>query len=74
MATDNGKIYASSYIFYRYFEGCRFNEEKNEDYPFLLRLPDESLKAVKLFGSEKHNNLWATTKSPTGDMKTFGSG
>lgn len=68
VATDKGKIYASSYIFYRHFTGCRYNQEENEDYPFLLKLPDESLMAVKLFGCEKHNNLWATAKAVNGKM------
>ncbi len=45
VATEQGKIYASSYIFYRHFEKCRFNTEKNEDYPFELKLPDPSFKA-----------------------------
>ena len=40
VATQNGKVYASGYIFYRHFYDSRSNPENNEDYPFELRLPD----------------------------------
>ena len=57
VVTTNGKLYASGYIFYRYFEDCRSNTENNEDYPFLLRMPN-GLKCIKAFGVEKYNGIF----------------
>ena len=40
VATQNGRVWASSYMFYRYFSSCRENPERNEDYPFELKMPE----------------------------------
>ena len=52
VVTEQGKIYAASYIFYRNFSACRSNPENNEDYPFEIRMPD-GFKAKEIWGSEK---------------------
>ena len=73
VATQNGKIYAAGYVYYRNFEGCRNNPENNEDYPFELRLP-EGYKAKMIWGSEKCNNMWVTATDADGEMKTLAAG
>ena len=40
VVTEQGKVYAAGYIFYRHFSGCRYNKESDEDYPFELKLPE----------------------------------
>ena len=65
VATERGKIYATSYMFYRHFNDCRHNSENNEDYPFELRMP-EGFKAKKIYSSEKHYNIWVTGEDNDG--------
>ena len=65
VATKNGKVYASGYIFYRHFNDSRRNPENNEDYPFELRLPD-GWKAEKVYGCEKYSNMWVTCRNDEG--------
>lgn len=54
VATKNGKVYASGYIFWRYLSDCRYNRESDEDYPFELKLA-EGWKALQVWGSERSN-------------------
>ncbi len=74
VATQHGKIYASGYIFYRYFSECRHNRESDEDYPFELRLPAGGWKALQVWGCEKYNNLWVLAEDADGKKKCFGAG
>jgi len=60
--TEQGRIYATGYMFWRYFSECRRNNENNEDYPFELRLPP-GWKAKKIFGAEKYYNMWVTAEN-----------
>ena len=73
VATERGKIFATSYMFWRQFQECRYNQENNEDYPHELRLPD-GFKAKKIWGAEKHYNLWTSAADSDGTLKTFGAG
>lgn len=73
VVTERGKIFATSYMFYRKFTECRHNSENNEDYPFELRLP-EGFKAKQIWGSEKNYNIWVTASNSDGDLKSFGAG
>ena len=64
--TKNGKVYATSYMFFRYFSGCRHqNRSSDEDYPFEIRMPD-GWKARKIFGMDKDYNMWATCENAEG--------
>ena len=73
VCTERGKVFATSYMFYRYFSECRHNPENNEDYPFELRMP-EGYQAKKVYGAEKYYNMWATCADADGGLKTFGAG
>lgn len=75
VTSEQGKVYASGYIFYRRFAECRYNRQSDEDYPFQLKLPESGdWKAQQLFGSEKCNNLWVTAMKSDGKKKSFGAG
>ena len=73
IATERGRIFATSYMFWRQFQECRYNQENNEDYPFELKLP-EGYKAKQIWGSEKYYNMWANGADSDGTIKTFGAG
>lgn len=69
VTTEQGKVYATGYIFYRHFSTeCRYNRQNDEDYPYQLRLPETGgpWKAQQVFGSEKYNNLWVTAINSDG--------
>ena len=71
--SQQGKIYATGYVFYRHFSACRHNTQNNEDYPFILNMPD-TWKAKQIWASEKHYVMWVTGQDTDGVMKTFGGG
>lgn len=76
VTSEQGKVYASGYIFYRNFSECRYNRQSDEDYPFQLKLPETGgpWKAQQVFGSEKYSNLWVTATNSDGQKKSFGAG
>ena len=73
LVSEQGKVYASGYVFYRNFNGCRSNPENNEDYPFELRMPD-GFNAKQIWGSEKQHNIWVTATNQDGELKTLAAG
>mmetsp|Transcript_21015 Transcript_21015/g.28264 ORF Transcript_21015/g.28264 Transcript_21015/m.28264 type:complete len:249 (+) Transcript_21015:2219-2965(+) len=73
VVTEQGKIFAAGYIFYRNFQGCRSNPENNEDYPFEIRMP-QGFKAKEIWGSEKSNNIWVNATNQDGELKTMAAG
>ena len=73
IATKNGKVYASGYMFYRVFSGCRRNNQNDEDYPYELRMPDGWL-AERVYGTERYSNLWVTCKNSEGTKRSFCAG
>ena len=70
--TEKGRIFATSYIFWRSFSGCRENPENYEDTPFELKLP-EGYTGKCLFGSIK-DRIWVNVVDSEGKMKTFANG
>ena len=70
--TEKGKVFASSYIFWRHFAGCRENPESYEDTPYQLKLP-EGYTGKALFGSI-FNIIWVNATDADGNLKTLGNG
>ena len=70
--TEKGRIYASSYIFWRNHEHCRSNPENYEDTPYELKLP-EGYSGKCLFGSFT-NMIWVNATDAEGKIKTLVSG
>ena len=74
IVTESGKVYGSGYVFYRYLSRCRENSQRDEDYPYLIKMPD-GYKAKKVFCStDNYSNAWILAEDSNGKRVTFSVG
>jgi alpha-tubulin suppressor-like RCC1 family protein len=74
VCTESGKCYGAGYVFYRYIGQCRENSRRDEDYPYLIKMPD-GFKAKKVYCAIEHyNNAWILGENDQGQKFTFSVG
>ena len=68
VVTESGECYGAGYYFYRYIGGCRDNSQRDEDYPYKIKMPD-GWKARKVYATcDNSNTAWVTCEDSEGKM------